>query len=517
MESLSGVAGATGVGGPPHSIMQVVNKFFLKSRVAGATLLRPSSVLLGLLGLAVLPFLLLCFYNQPYIDDYGLANLARQHGVWRAQYLLYHQLNGRFVSSFLLTVLNPLTYGWASGTRLASLTVDVATLLALWFGFGSLLRPAIGQRQQAVLTAVSFLVFVAIIPDVYSALYWFASQAVHQLASLLLVMVPVSVGRAQQAGKRRTARWGWLGAAAVGTCLVGGSGELVTVLLGWLLLVASGLSGWRRQYQAAGIWGGLLLLLVGAALLDSTAPSNLHRLHPATTDAAGIAAKLRQLWQPAWLVRAIKLLLWQPGTLLILVVPVLFYPLAGRVVAVRPAGFRLPLLASGGILLLGVLLGAFLMQLEISTSEIVPRCANVLLWWLLLGWLAACWAALPAAAPPLIAPIRAARTISILLLSVLITVPVSRAWRELLVEAPAWNRQCQARYAFLRQVAARRPHSKLELPPIRHVTPRFVLLRTWYDVAPIYQAAYNRELAQYFGVDSVRVNPAISNPRRAAF
>jgi hypothetical protein len=484
--------------------------------MARVGLLRSQSLLVSILALAVLPFLLLCFYNQPYLDDYGLANLARRQGLWQAQYWLYHQLNGRFVSSFFLTALNPLTYGWPSGTRLASLAVDVATLLALWVSFGSLLGAASSHRQRAVLTGVVFLVFIGIIPDIYSALYWYASQTTHHLASLLLLLIPVSVSRAQRVGGRRAARWGWLGAAAAGTCLVGGSGELATVLLGWLLAVAGGLSSWRRQRRAAGLWGGLLLLLVTTALFDIMAPSNLHRLHPATADAGGIMAGLGQFWQPAWLVGAIKLLLWQPGTLLILVVPVLFYPLAARAVAVRPAGMRLPLLASGAILLMGVFLGAFLMQLEIYTPAIVPRCANVLLWWLLLGWLAACWAALPPVVPPLTAPIRAARRISILLLSVLIMVPVSRAWRELLVEAPAWNQQCQVRYAFLRQ-AARQPRSKVEVPPIRHVTPRFVLLRSWYDLSNSYPAIYNRELAQYFGVDSVRVNPTINHPRRATF
>jgi uncharacterized membrane protein len=456
--------------------------------------------------LAVLPFLLLCFYNQPYLDDYALATLVREQGLWQAQAQLYQQLNGRFFSSFLLTGLNPLSYGWQNQFGLATLAIDLLTLLALWASFGSLLGQAIGRRERALLTGGVFLIFVAVIPDIHSALYWFASQSTHHLASLCLLLIPVGVERAHRA-KGRLTRWGWLGLCALGAVAMGGSGELSTLLMGWLLAAFAGISLAQREYYYASIWGALLLLLLGTTLLNVTSPGSLHRLQPTSGKAPSIVAGLRQYWQPAWLAKALQLLLWQPSTLLILVMPMPCYPLAARAAAVRPAGFRLPLLTSGAILAGGIILGAALMQLEIEDQNIAPRCANVLLWWVLLGWLAACWAALPSRVIESTAAIHPVAKISAVLLGILVLAPVNRAWRELLIEAPAWHQQCQRRYALLQQVAQQHPHTNVQLAPIYHVMPRYVLVRG-YDIATTFNKPYNRDMARYFGVDSVRVDPA---------
>ncbi|MGI4737939.1 MAG: hypothetical protein ACRYG7_22450 [Janthinobacterium lividum] len=75
-----------------------------------------------------------------------------------------------------------------------------------------------------------------------------------------------------------------------------------------------------------------------------------------------------------------------------------------------------------------------------------------------------------------------------------------------LVEAPAWHQQCQRRYALLERVAQQHPHTNVQLAPIYHVVPRYVLVRG-YDIATIFNKPYNRDLARYFGVDSVRVDP----------
>ncbi|MBC6611012.1 hypothetical protein H8B15_08760 [Hymenobacter sp. BT507] len=53
----------------------------------------------------------------------------------------------------------------------------------------------------------------------------------------------------------------------------------------------------------------------------------------------------------------------------------------------------------------------------------------------------------------------------------------------------------------------------MQFPPIRHVVPRYVLIRG-YDILPVYNSPYNRDMARYFGVDSVRVDPTA---RGAAF
>jgi hypothetical protein len=466
-------------------------------------------LLLAVFLVALLPFLLLCCFNQPYLDDFAWATLFRTHGFWDAQVYLYQHLNGRFVPSFLLTAGNPLSYGGPQTLCLASLTINVLTLGSLWFGLHCLLQRALRPVVTLKLASGLFLFFIAVIPDIYSSLYWFASQVTHHLPSLFLLLVPVSVARFHQAALL-AAKLGWLSLAAGGALLTGGSSELVTLLLGWFLLAAFGVSVVRREGDQASIWAGLLVVLAGSALLVIIAPSNVHRLQPATADVAGIVTKLAQFWQPHWLANALQRLLFTPGVVFIIVLPLLLAPLAPAVVAVRPRGLHLPLGFSAGVLVGGVLLGAFLMQLEVSGSDIASRCANVLLWWLLLGWLVACWAALPATTPPLRWHNRIVRYSIGALLVVFIGAPERRAWHEVLVDAPAWNRQCWQRYTRLQRLAKTTPHVNVQVAPIHEVVPHYVLIRG-YDIATSYNSPYNRDLAAYFGVDSVRVNPKDGN------
>ncbi|MGI4824446.1 MAG: DUF6056 family protein [Janthinobacterium lividum] len=462
---------------------------------------------------ALLPFLLLCRFNQPYLDDFAWATLFRTHGFWYAQSYLYHHLNGRFVSSFLLTAGNPLSYGGPHILGLANLAIIALTIGSLWFSLHSLLQRALRPLGTFTLAGGLFLFFIALIPDIYSALYWFASQVTHHLSSLLLLLVPVSVVRFHQA-TQRVSKMGWWSVAATGALFTGGASELVTLLLGWFLLAACGVSLVRRQGYQARIWASLLFVLAAAAVLVVVAPSNIHRLQPATADLSGIAAQLAQFWQPYWLAQALLRFFFRPGTAFLLVFPLLLAPLRPVLVAVRPRGLRLPLGVSAGVLLGGVLLGAFLLQLEVAGHDLSSRCANVLVWWLLLGWLVACWAALPQVP---VAPSRWSNQVvrySIgALLVVFLAAPVRRAWHEVLLDAPAWQRQCGQRYKLLQRLARTTPHVNVQVLPIRQVVPHYVLIRG-YDIATSYNSPYNRDMAAYFGVDSVRVDPTA---RQAAF
>ena len=462
----------------------------------------------------LLPFFLLCYYNQPYLDDFALGTLSRARGPWAAQAFLYAHLYGRFVASFLLTVGNPLTYGALRAYGVASLAVNLLTLLTLWFSLHSLLRQALSQVGKLLLSSALLLFFIALIPDIYASLYWFAAQVTHHLAGLYLLLTVVGAARFQQAALR-AARLGWLSLTMGGALCTGGSSEPATVLLGWLLLVAGGVSLKRRQGAAARTWAGLLGLLAGAAVLSAVAPGTQHRLPPAGPGTAGLAAALATCWQPAWLVGALGRLLLTPGMLLLAVAPLVLQPLAPALVAARPRGLRLPLPFGAAVLLIGVFLVAVLMQVQRESAAISSRVANVLVWWLLFGWLGACWAALPAtaASQPPATTIRLARHAIGILLVLYVALPVRRAWREVAVEAPSWYQQCWQRYAFMQRLALTTPHVRVQVPPIRHVVPRYVLIRG-YDIATTYNKPYNRDMAAYFGVDSVRVDPTA---RHAAF
>jgi hypothetical protein len=80
---------------------------------------------LGLV-LALAPFLLLTAFNQPFFDDFRNAYWTRAHGFWGVQGWLYHTWTGRFTSTVFMTVLNPVTYGWLGGVKVAAAVLFVA-------------------------------------------------------------------------------------------------------------------------------------------------------------------------------------------------------------------------------------------------------------------------------------------------------------------------------------------------------------------------------------------------------
>jgi hypothetical protein len=450
-------------------------------------------VALGFLLFCTLPFLLLTRYNQPYWDDYLFAALYREKGLLAAFQHLYLHAGGRFSSHLLSLVGNPLSYGWVGGMGLAALLAIGAQVASIFFALQTVTNRALPWWQSCCYSLGLWLVFVCTCADIHSALYWFSGLMVHQLGCCLLLVVPAAVARAQQSIVHRR-RWLFLAAAATG--LLAGTSELSVWLLGLVLLTATGRSLYAKQYDWAKKWGFLLLVLCIGFGIVLVAPGNYERM------ASSPKAPSTALSLVAQIGHGLRLVMWQPVFFALLVVPALFSPLAPYLLPYRPAGLRLPLLASAGILLLGIGGGTAMLSLLIG-PDLLARGVNVLCWWTLLGWLVACWASLPADPAQLPRFSGAVRTLAAVLLVVVVAAPTIRAWQEALWEAPQWARQCEARDALYR--AARGHQGKLTVPPITHVTPRYVLVRG-YDIQPFYNHPLNISVARYFQLDSVRTD-----------
>ncbi len=86
-------------------------------------------VMMGLLLLALLPFLGLMLFAQPAIDDFDNTATVAKLGRWGAQWYWYW--SGRFVAIGVSTLLNPLSYGPRHGAAPAGLWALRGVLLAL--------------------------------------------------------------------------------------------------------------------------------------------------------------------------------------------------------------------------------------------------------------------------------------------------------------------------------------------------------------------------------------------------
>ncbi|RFP66028.1 hypothetical protein D0N36_06050 [Hymenobacter lapidiphilus] len=449
-------------------------------------------------GLGLLPLLLLCYYNQPYSDDFSFTSDVEAYGFWGAQKQLFTNWSGRYFTNWLQLVGNPLNHRWLRGVQLTAVIGQLLRIAVLYAAIRLLTGRQLRCRDAGLLAAGLALVYSSIVPSTFSALYYFTEVVVYHVPAWLLLLVPLTVDRFQRAqsrGQRLT--WGLL--CGLGTVAVAGSNELTIILLFLIIALGTGLSLWRRQWASARVWVALGTLLAVAGAVAVFAPGNVSRL---TLDNS--LRPISSFWEGLARVNVLlRYLFTSPAFLVIPAFVLLLRPIAAQVAPARPPGLRIPLLLSAAVLIAGVVLGTLPYALTWSRVPLIPRATNIILWWWLLGWLVAGWASLPAL-PTVIMPLPAAiRGLVGGVLFIIVFTASSHAYLDLRYEAPAFARQWQSRFAAL-QRAGRVPHGQLTLPPQPTLINRQIIMPPiGISEDPAY--GINTRLATWFGLDSVRV------------
>jgi hypothetical protein len=446
----------------------------------------------------LLPFLALCLYVQPSLDDFSTSSDALTYGIWGVQPYIFQHWSGRYFTNLFLFGANPLNYQWLEGVQLVAALGQLLRIAVLYIAIRILAAQQLRRREAIVLAAGLSLLYTALIPSRFSALYYFTDIVVYQAPAWLLVLIPLAVERWHRTPTlRQRIVWGIL--AILGTAAAAGSNELTLVLLGWVIAVAAGLSAYRRQWRSLQIWATLGAVLFVGGIVSVLAPGNTGRqqldggLVPATS-VGEVAARLVVL---------LRYLFVEPSMLLTPILTLLLAPLAVRILPARPQGLHLPLLLGAAILVSGVVLGTVPYALMWARVPLIPRATNIIIWWWLLGWIVAAWASLPSA--PTGAPIVpvAVRTLLGFVLLIVVLIPSGRAYLDLRYDAPEFARQWQQRFKML-QLAGRTPHTFLQVPPLPPLTNRFNFLPP-DDLSTMPGFGVNTRLAAWFGVDSVQV------------
>jgi hypothetical protein len=128
------------------------------------------------------PFIILAFFAFPAADDYCIANFVSENGFLNSQFLLFQQMNGRYLSTFLI-----------SAFTIEGIWLYRAGLISIILLFlGSLIhaeRHLLKQKSQPTITAIAaFLLFFNMFPQIAEVVYWL-SGAVTYLFTLSLIII----------------------------------------------------------------------------------------------------------------------------------------------------------------------------------------------------------------------------------------------------------------------------------------------------------------------------------------
>ncbi len=139
----------------------------------------------GLIAFHFVPLLISAFYSQPSsVDDYCYADTVQKFGMFEAINMYYTQVTGRFLSTFLQHILNPLSYG--SQFNAWFKIIPIVFLIGMIGAVSILLKQVFESRLHTTAAAVLFVtVFVSQMPSIAEGLYWFASVVVHWLGFVL--------------------------------------------------------------------------------------------------------------------------------------------------------------------------------------------------------------------------------------------------------------------------------------------------------------------------------------------
>lgn len=140
---------------------------------------------IGLLAFHIVPLFISAFYALPTsVDDYCYADTVKKFGMFEAMRMYYTQVTGRYLSTFLQHILNPLSYGkdFDIGFKLLPLAFWAGMVAAVYM----LLKQVFTSKRLLIAAALIFAsVFTSQLPSLAEGLFWFASVVVHWLGLIL--------------------------------------------------------------------------------------------------------------------------------------------------------------------------------------------------------------------------------------------------------------------------------------------------------------------------------------------
>lgn len=271
----------------------------------------------------LLPFILLCMYNQPASDDYFSAVRDSNNGFTSVLHDVYFNWSGRYFA-VLVSRINPLLFHSVVLYKWFAFIMLVLFITALFI----LTRQAVGKylsgRQTLALTVVLTIIYFTAAPSTSEAFYWFSGAWIYQLANVLSMLFIALL----LAIRRSSSTLFAVLACLLAVCIMG-CNEISLLCICFCTLVFT-----VGQYNTKGKAFKQYLVILTACIVSAAvailAPGNFERLNhqqeysvsAVWTLAGGFS--IMGVYVAQWLVQ-------------LLIASLLYIPLLGRPMAVRMA------------------------------------------------------------------------------------------------------------------------------------------------------------------------------------
>lgn len=136
----------------------------------------------------IAPFLILCAYSVPLGDDFWYASAFRDYGILGTQSYYYHEWSGRYMATFLISTLNPLSYGNINLGFLHPLTLLIGTALSLKFLIDTLINYFKLDLSKILCYSIFLFFYLNYLPDVGETFYWMAGAYTYQVPIIFLMI-----------------------------------------------------------------------------------------------------------------------------------------------------------------------------------------------------------------------------------------------------------------------------------------------------------------------------------------
>ncbi len=233
---------------------------------------RSSLILLSVLIFLLLPFFVLTFFVHPSADDFGFAVVVKALGRWGFQDVMYRTWEGRYFSNFILS-LNPLAFDSFVGYKLFSLFLSASFVGSVAYLVHVFFKEQFKGVSKAIVILLLTLLYLNIMPSSAETIYWMTGAIVYFIPTILtLIFLPLVV---QGVNYKERKPWHAVVVCVLGCCICG-SNEISFIflleILGLLILYHF------KDRSALKFLLPVLVVLIISAAIDIIAPGNYVRM-----------------------------------------------------------------------------------------------------------------------------------------------------------------------------------------------------------------------------------------------